>query len=146
MSTLSTLNNVQNSLFVPDLGRWLNRRPTYELTPREAGIPEEEEKTIGTTDKRASAKTLSDDALGLDHILSQRPNRTSQMSDLHSITSRLSDSHFAVLPHGLSLGDWSEHDKAELNDHVRHLLHSRREKFKRSMKGFRKYVSKREIN
>lgn len=25
---------MQNSLFVPDLGRWLNRRPTYELSRR----------------------------------------------------------------------------------------------------------------
>ena len=32
----------------------------------------------------------------------------------------------------------------ELNDHVRHMLHSRRSKFKRSMKGFGQYVRKRE--
>lgn len=32
MSTLSTLTNVQNSLFVPNLGDLLNRTPTYTLS------------------------------------------------------------------------------------------------------------------
>lgn len=59
-----------------------------------------------------------------------------------SISSNLSDSRFAVLPHGISLEGWSEDDKAELDDHVRHLMHSRREGFKRSMRGFGQYVSK----
>ena len=62
---------------------------------------------------------------------------------LTSITSRLDDDHFAVLPHGEQLQGWSSEDVAELNDHVRHMLHSRREKFKRGMKGFWQYVRKR---
>ncbi|KAK8120935.1 Integral membrane protein [Apiospora kogelbergensis] len=32
VSTLSSITNVQNSLFVPSLGRFVNRRPTYNLT------------------------------------------------------------------------------------------------------------------
>ena len=47
-----------------------------------------------------------------------------------------------MLPHGVSLEDWSDEDKAELDDHVRHLMHSRREGFKRSMRGFKQYLSK----
>lgn len=58
----------------------------------------------------------------------------------HSISSVLSDTNFAVLPHGVVLEGWSEEDKAELNDHVRHLLHSRKAKFRRSMRAFGKYV------
>lgn len=42
----------------------------------------------------------------------------------------------------MDLEGWSEEDKAELNDHVRHMMHSRRSKFKRSMKGFGKYMSR----
>jgi hypothetical protein len=42
----------------------------------------------------------------------------------------------------VSLEGWSEEDVEELNDHVRHLLHSRREGFKRSWKGFKKYISR----
>lgn len=53
------------------------------------------------------------------------------------------DTRFAVLPEGSNLEGWTERDIEELNDHVRHMLHSRRSKFKRSMKGFGKYVSKR---
>jgi len=61
----------------------------------------------------------------------------------NSISSVLGDTYFAVLPHGVSISDWSEEDKLELNDLVRHMLHSRRAKFKRSMKGFGQYVRKR---
>lgn len=59
-----------------------------------------------------------------------------------SLTSNLSDNHFAVLPHGVDLDGWSHEEVEELNDHVRHLMHSRREGFRRSMRGFRKYISK----
>jgi hypothetical protein len=61
----------------------------------------------------------------------------------HSLASVMSDTQFAVLPHGVSLAGWSQEDKDELNDHVRHLLHSRRAKFKRGMRGFGKYVRRR---
>lgn len=60
----------------------------------------------------------------------------------NSVSSQLTDSHYAVLPHGVRLEGWSEEDLDELNDYVRHLLHSRREGFKRAMRGFGKYVSK----
>ena len=59
-----------------------------------------------------------------------------------SIDSTLSESRYAVLPHGVELIGWSEEDKEILNDHVRHMLHSRRSAFARSMKGFWKYVQK----
>jgi len=155
VATLSTLNNVQNSLFVPDLGRLINRRPTYDLSTREADNTSSNRKPIKRSmmEKRLpplpKPDTISEEEEGyaLRHVLSQRPrdHQRSSMRSLHTINSQLSDSHFAVLPHGLTLEDWSEHDKAELNDHVRHLLHSRREKFKRSMRGFKKYISKREF-
>jgi hypothetical protein len=68
-----------------------------------------------------------------------------RMPTLTSMTSRLDDTHFAVLPHGERLRGWTTEERDELNDHVRHLLHSRREKFKRGMKGFGHYVRKREF-
>jgi hypothetical protein len=66
----------------------------------------------------------------------------------HTLTSVIGEGEeprFAVLPEGSNLAGWSPEEIEELNDHVRHMLHSRRSKFKRSMKGFRKYVSKREL-
>lgn len=131
VSTLSTLTNVQNSLFVPDLGSWLNRRPTYTLTPRVSNLnfrPTELNKT--------EDKTMEEEREGIPEL--------SRTYSLDTINSRLDESRFAVLPHGVSLEGWTEAEKQELNDHVRHLLHSRREGFKRSMKGFGQYVRRRE--
>lgn len=173
VSTLSTLTNVQNSLFIPDLGRWLNRRPTYELTPRisrVSSIPEingaaAQSKYAPSTAPSAASTTpsmpyeprppvppkspkqpklppLNEAGTGAeakaeaDHLGPQSRSRT------FSISSEMSDSRFAVLPHGVSLLGWSEEDKELLNDHVRHMLHSKRSAFGRSMRGFWKYVQK----
>ncbi|TQS31640.1 hypothetical protein Golomagni_08072, partial [Golovinomyces magnicellulatus] len=124
-----------NSLFVPDLGKYINRRPTYTLTqqdypasrpptaepPAEPPIPEIAEQEA---------------ALEMDPI----QTGTSRIRRTDTITSRLTDSHYAALPHGTSLEGWTDAEKMELDDHVRHMLHSRRAKFKRSMKGFGQYV------
>lgn len=59
-----------------------------------------------------------------------------------TITSRLTDSHYAALPHGESLEGWSAQEKSELDDHVRHMLHSRRSRWKRRFKGFGQYVKR----
>lgn len=69
--------------------------------------------------------------------------RQPRMERSHSISSVMTDSHYAVLPHGVTLDDWAEEDKEALDDHVRHMLHSRRSKFKQRMRAFGKYISKR---
>ncbi|KAF2100721.1 integral membrane protein-like protein, partial [Rhizodiscina lignyota] len=98
------------------LGRLVNRRPTYRLTER----PEE----ARTLDKiRASLKRISAPA-------EEGDDKGGESSD----------SRYAVLPPGETLQGWTQEDKDELNDIVRHMLHSRRAKFKRSMKGFWQYV------
>ncbi|KAK3706496.1 hypothetical protein LTR37_012706 [Vermiconidia calcicola] len=143
--TIGTLTNVQNSLFVPNLGRLVNRRPTYNLTTRPSAI--------GPPGGRPRAATPASRPLSR---VSTRPQQQpssdeSRPGDIEmqptlgkrlSISSNLSDSRYAVLPHGVSLEGWNEEEKAELDDHVRHLMHSRREGFRRSMRGFRQYVSK----
>lgn len=131
VSALSTLTNVQNSLFVPDLFGFINREPTYTLSPpRHEAVTEEE----GTT---------TDD--GGDNLQEPRPDMKN-LRHLSSISSVLDagETRFAVLPDETNLEGWTKEDVEELNDHVRHMLHSRRSKFKRSMKGFGQYVSKRE--
>ncbi|OTA69591.1 hypothetical protein K449DRAFT_322672, partial [Hypoxylon sp. EC38] len=102
VSTLNNVTNIQNSLFVPSLGRFINRRPTYQLSiePEEPTVNEE-----------------------------------------RSEEERFTFEH-AVLPDGVYLEGWTDEEKAELNDYVRHMLHSRRSKFKRSMKAFGQYVRK----
>lgn len=165
---MTTLTNVQNSLFVPDLGRFLNRRPTYELTRRPTNIPEAEPpqgptkrptKTLTKTPTKTPEPRPLDERRKKQEDLSLEATRyltAEEQSELeqpdstrfkarrtHSLASVMSESQYAVLPHGVSLAGWSQEDKDELNDHVRHLLHSRRAKFKRSMRGFGKYVRRR---
>ncbi|KAF2718523.1 hypothetical protein K431DRAFT_287548 [Polychaeton citri CBS 116435] len=154
VSTLGTLTNVQNSLFVPDLGRWVNRRPTYELTSRpttaesaSGSFAPPRPRSRATTRAQAEARQAGQ---GLGTI---QQGQQSNFDDVElddqetlsrraSITSNISETHYAVLPHGVHLEGWTEEDKVELNDHVRHLLHSRREGFKRGWRGFKQYVSK----
>ena len=52
---------------------------------------------------------------------------------------------YAILPDDKTLVGWTPENKEELDDHVRHMLHSRRAKMKRSLKGFRQYVRRREF-
>jgi hypothetical protein len=142
--TLGTLTNLQNSLFVPDLGGLVNRRPTYDLTRR----PTEDAAIVARS--RAGTRASRKEPSSPRRPMPEEPTRSDSEIELQdhamtrqlSISSELSDSHYAVLPHGVSLEGWAEDDIAELNDHVRHLLHSKREGFKRSMRGFRQYVSK----
>lgn len=134
VATLSTLTNLQNSLFVPDLGRYLNRRPTYNLTRRPTDIGEDiiPAADSGETDeeKKRTRPNLAD-------------HRQTTGATLNTLNSNINERYYAVLPHGVRLHNWTEEEKLELNDHVRHMLHSKRSKFKRGMKGFGQYVSQR---
>lgn len=155
VSTLSTLTNVQNSLFIPDLGRLVNRRPTYDLSRRPTSVPAAEKvdaekatteirDTLTPASTRLSrfdtAQTQPDRPGQAEMVESEAQHTDSQVTRTTSISSTLSDSRYAVLPHGVVLAGWSQEDITELNDHVRHQLHSRRAKFKRRMRGFGKYV------
>ena len=129
VQTLTSLTNVQNSLFVPDLGKYVNRRPTYSLT---------------SLLKDVGQKLKPVEKEGQQPPVIARPAPTRRADTSATINSRLSDSRYAVLPEGASLSGWTYEDRVELNDHVRHMLHSRRSKFKRAMKGFGQYVRRRE--
>jgi len=112
------VTNIQNSLFVPSLGRIFNRRPTYNLTR----APEHYNVRIGP------------DGVQRGDGFAQGPKTEDQDYEFNF--------NHAVLPEGVSLEGWTQEEMAELNDHVRHMLHSRRSKFKRTMKAFGQYVKK----
>lgn len=144
MQTLSTLTNVQNSLFVPDLGSWLNRRPTYHLSQHQLdqAVPRQPTRPppppppdlVSDIPEDKTAEAAAETPLPEP----QEPPPALQRSS--TITSELTESHYAALPHGTTLEGWTAEEKWELDDHVRHMLHSRRSKFKRSLKGFGQYV------
>lgn len=126
VQTLSTLTNIQNSLFIPDLGPLINRRPTYTLTQLER--PPTQHAAQASVENVEQPEPVDEE------------EAEPRMHRSNTITSRLTDSHYAALPHGVSLDGWTNEEKEQLDDHVRHMLHSRRSKFKRTMKGFGQYV------
>ncbi|KAF2661520.1 hypothetical protein K491DRAFT_587149 [Lophiostoma macrostomum CBS 122681] len=134
VATLTSLTNVQNSLFIPNLGRFVNRRPTYTIrqAPSERQSFEDINRILEPVQETQTQRPPAFD----------RNQSTATLATVATIDSHLSESRFAVLPHGASLEGWSKDDKKELNDHVRHMLHSRRSKFKRSMRGFGQYVKR----
>ncbi|KAF2500956.1 hypothetical protein BU16DRAFT_476355 [Lophium mytilinum] len=136
VATLTSLTNVQNSLFIPQLGKWINRRPTYNLRPRPTQMDEIDEfdeevaGAVGDAERREKRRGAAPSLRRLE----------TDTQTIATIDSRLSDSRFAVLPEGRDLRGWSVDDKKELNDHVRHMLHSKRSRFKRQMRGFGQYI------
>lgn len=137
VSTLTSLTNMQNSLFIPNLP-FLNRRPTYNLRRRKSETESLEEIN------RILAPTLAARAQEEQAAPSlQRSQTQATATTMMTIDSNLTDSRYAVLPENTDLSGWSVADKKEVNDHVRHMLHSRRSKLKRSLKGFGHYVRRR---
>ena len=139
VSTLSTLTNVQNSLFIPDLGPLLNRQPTYVLSKRPSSARRP------TSIRQPSARPQPplpevEKPLPEPEIETDTDEGRPELTHTSTISSTLTDSHYAVLPHGRSLEGWTVEEKEELNDHVRHMLHSKRSAFKRGMKGFGQYI------
>jgi len=118
---------------VPSLGRFVNRRPTYDLSfvERIPGafpeVPEEEEEEEEEEERPEPTEAA----------VSRPP---SALGRAYSITSEITPSHYAVLPSGASLEGWTQEEVDQLNDYVRHMLHSRRSRLKRSLSAFGKYV------
>lgn len=63
----------------------------------------------------------------------------------NTIPSTLTESRYAVLPEGETLQGWTHEEKEELDDMVRHMLHSRKARAKRAIKGFSQYVRRRKF-
>ncbi|KAF7934390.1 hypothetical protein EAE99_002842 [Botrytis elliptica] len=158
ISTLTSLTNIQNSLFIPSLGNLFNRNPTYNLTRNELirrptnDLARQQTNSLSRRPTNlADLPTIEEpgpnDELGQALPRPGRPRLQSRDTGAFTLTESISHPdeehpHYAVVPEGINLDGWSPEDKEELNDHVRHLLHSRREGFKRAMKGFGQYVRK----
>jgi hypothetical protein len=134
------LTNMQNSLFIPNLP-FLNRRPTYNLRRRKSETESLEEINRILEPARAAQAEAQAEAQAAPRF--QRSATDATTTTMMTIDSQLTESRFAVLPEDTDLSGWSVEDKKEVNDHVRHMLHSRRSKMKRSLKGFGYYVRRR---
>jgi len=140
VATLTSLTNMQNSLFIPNLP-FLNRRPTYNLRRRKSAEQSLEE--INRILQPALAAQAEEQHAARPGM--QRSETEATATTMMTIDSQLSESRFAVLPEDTDLSGWSVTDKKEVNDHVRHMLHSRRSRMKRSLKGFGHYVRRRKF-
>ncbi|KAH7025818.1 uncharacterized protein B0I36DRAFT_386211 [Microdochium trichocladiopsis] len=152
VSTMSSITNVQNSLFVPSLGRFVNRRPAFNLTPypRSPESPardddeDEEESDHSPVDKPARGFKEEGGADVARHkkTLGTAKELPPLPLPIERLPSVLTANHFAVRPSDTSLATWTDEDLADLNDHVRHMLHSRRSKVGRRLRAFGQYVSR----
>lgn len=137
---MSSITNVQNSLFVPSLGRFVNRRPTYDLSqlpvlpPNLPGTSPPSQEDVHTIRTTRTATTAGEGETG-DESAHQRPSPP----HVHSFSTVLTAPQYAILPKDATLEGWREEDIRMLNDYVRHMLHSKRSKFKQRMKAFGKY-------
>ncbi|CAO2656721.1 Nn.00g055240.m01.CDS01 [Neocucurbitaria sp. VM-36] len=140
ISALTTLNNVQNSLFLPNLPWLYNRQPTYDLAQSASGSSSDEETGTAAEARREDQFPEMTQQGEIERAARGGLTRTNTIDSILSTMDEGPGHHYAVLPHGASLTGWSDEEKAALDDHVRHLLHSRRAKFKRSMRGFGRYM------
>lgn len=164
VSALSTLNDLQNSLFVPDLGRFVDRDRYKRLTDKHGrGIPFDEDDDQRDPESQKQNGILSrflhhkptpshraQKATDLSTPTPARPGTVAEpdpdfdpTSDGASIVGR---GEHMLMPSGLvdDWDQWSDEDKRELDDYVRHMLHSKKWRLRRSLRGFRRYVRTRE--
>lgn len=141
ISALTTLNNVQNSLFLPNLPWLYNRQPTYDLGQQTSESSDEEMGTVGREKSRQhDVQPMTQEGEAQRAAGGRGLTRINTIDSILSTMDEGPDHHYAVLPHGASLPGWTDEEKAILDDHVRHVLHSKRAKFKRTMRGFGRYV------
>ena len=130
----------------PQISRQISRVPSRQISRVSSRL----HKPVPPTPEppEVPPKTYSQEARIIERGDSRTPDpgmsSTDALTRHLSITSHVEEEHFAVLPHGVTLDNWSQEDVDLLDDYVRHMLHSRRSRFKLSMRGFGKYVRKRE--
>lgn len=131
---------------MPNLGRIINRRPSYDLTPQrtdDTGSETSSQTAVEVPTLNTIPTLSTDEAVEEGTEVGLSESEDARRKRRFSISSQLDESHYAVLPHLFTVDDWDEEEVKALNNHVRHQMHSKRAKFKRQMRGFRKYASKR---
>ncbi|KAI9701614.1 MAG: hypothetical protein M1820_006385 [Bogoriella megaspora] len=136
------------SLFNRDKGRTHTESSQDEYDPDTVDLLDVTQKYLRSLRSRMFKTRFSSPRLGESSIVGPRtdfpivPKSPSKEKEkgVRDPLEGLQEPLYAVLPDGETLEGWTNQDKEEMNDLVRHMLHSRRAKFKRSMKGFWQYV------
>lgn len=120
---------------MPQLGRFVNRRATYKLDDEDEAESSRVDR-IKDSLRRIAITRDEDEKTGKSRFgIGRKPVRSTKPT--------LDNAQYAVLPDNANLTGWTEANKEELDDMVRHQLHSRRAKMKRAWGGFTKYVQRR---
>lgn len=97
-----------------------------------------------TSEKPLPSKPLPPSASELEgHV--KEPSTAIDTEELILANQKYVKGRYFVLPSKLvDMTDWTDQEKADLDDYVRHLMHNKKEIFRRRMRGFGKYVRTRE--
>ncbi|KAM0748244.1 hypothetical protein T439DRAFT_328224 [Meredithblackwellia eburnea MCA 4105] len=152
VGTLTTLSDVQNSLFVPDLGRWVDRTRYLRLTKPPSDEPSAVEGAAevgATADDAAAPKrrrrapstavpsgepTIPEDGASIAETTASAESAEVALAHIEA------RGKYLVLPEGMvDWEHWTDKEREELDDYVRHLLHSKKWKAKRGWRGFKQY-------
>lgn len=125
VATVTNLSDMQNSLFVPNLGSYLDRARPFRMSrpPAQSRPPSPQPPPETPESERGQVE------------------RTDSEGTEHDSQSVVHAGEYLVLPvDGVDWSKLSEDELRELDDYVRHLLHSKRERAKRIWRGFKQYV------
>lgn len=97
-----------------------------------------------TSEKPLPSKPLPPSASELEGRVKE-PSTAVDTEELILANQKYVKGRYFVLPSKLvDMTDWTDQEKADLDDYVRHLMHNKKEIFRRRMRGFGKYVRTRE--
>ncbi|KZV89757.1 hypothetical protein EXIGLDRAFT_838290 [Exidia glandulosa HHB12029] len=136
VATMTNLSDMQNSLFVPNLGSYLDRARPFRMSKPPPPPPE-----MRQPRPKVDTPTAPPDELAAMDQHKQRRREEREDSDATETESVVQAGDYLMLPAGCV--DWNkltEDELRELDDYVRHLLHSKRERAKRVWRGFKQYV------
>ncbi|KAF7985373.1 hypothetical protein HWV62_6613 [Athelia sp. TMB] len=150
VSTLSTLGDLQNSLFVPNLGRFVNRTRYLQLSKPDHSKCDMDAELDEAASPAGGGQPFYKRFFKLkgkkhEHKPESQPAQDGTVETANPHPEEDDDEpvargEFLVLPDGLVDWDqWTPAEREELDDYVRHLLHSRKWKLRRTWRGFRQY-------
>ena len=173
VQVLNTLGDIQNTWFIPATGLF-DRTRKIQLTrpPATATVEEVSEETLSPVSPVAGGEKLSPppppavavtapdgQPVDVEKLpgapvpppqaeagVVESPEEPVPSSAGKIVKNTVNQGKYFVISSKLvDMSDWTEEEKEELDDYVRHLLHSRKERFRRGLRGFGKYVRTREL-
>ncbi|KAL7007272.1 hypothetical protein EMMF5_003111 [Cystobasidiomycetes sp. EMM_F5] len=155
VQALNTLGDIQNTWFIPNTGLFDRTRKIQLTKPPsvpDTAIPSRVNNTYADVDAELSAIAEKDESKSLPPVPAppspaevdgqvKGPAQPVDTSVEKLAEHRVVRGEYFVLSSKIvDMSDWTEQEQADLDDYVRHLMHSRKEKLRRNRRAFGKYV------